>query len=133
MHVCTTCANAELCTYAHVQTLHQRREAPRRMHASCCCYELCTARYSLHVQHPSAHTSAWHKSAYISMRQHTSAYVSIVSIRQHASEYVSICHLLVHDAGVSIHLASTRMRQHPPAYISIRQHTSAYASIRQHR
>jgi hypothetical protein len=69
-----------------------------------------------------------------SMRQHTSAYVSIrqqllavvaredrvrcsrrhkSSIRQHTSAYVSI-------------------RQHTSEYVSIRQHTSEYVSIRQH-
>jgi hypothetical protein len=46
----------------------------------------------------------------VSIRQHTSAYVST---RQHTSAYVST-------------------RQHTSAYVSIRQHTSAYASIRQH-
>ncbi len=63
---------------------------------------------------------------YVSMRQHTSAYVSIrrtshktctpfasASIRPHTSAYVSI-------------------RQHTSAYVSIRQHTSAYVSIRLH-
>ena len=67
--------------------------------------------------------------AYVSIRQHTSAYVragagageegvgrcthtsAYVSIRQHTSAYVSI-------------------RQHASAYVSIRQHTSAYVSIR---
>ena len=67
--------------------------------------------------------------AYVSIRQHTSAYVRSpqcasttaaapplccsVSIRQHTSAYVSI-------------------RQHTSAYVSIRQHTTAYVSIRQH-
>jgi hypothetical protein len=58
-----------------------------------------------------------HKSAYVSIRQHT-AHVSIrACIRQHrwlpAPAYVSI-------------------RQHTSAYVSIRQHTSAYVSRRQH-
>ncbi len=74
-----------------------------------------------------------------SIRQHTSAYVSIsqqrlgyvvddtsstrTSIRQHTSAYVSIRQHT--SAYVSI-------RQHTSAYVSIRQHTSAYVSIRQH-
>ncbi len=49
-------------------------------------------------------------SAYVSMRQHTSA---CACIRQHASAYVCI-------------------RQHPWAYVCIRQHTSACVCIRQH-
>jgi hypothetical protein len=52
--------------------------------------------------------------------QHTSAYVSI---RQHTSAYVSIRQHA--SACVSI-------RQHTSAYVSMRQHTSAYVSIRQH-
>jgi hypothetical protein len=80
-----------------------------------------------------------HTSAYVRIRPHMSAYVSVygripgecediqersdedahaavayVSIRQHTSAYVSI-------------------RQHMSAYVSIRQHTSAYVSIRQER
>jgi len=47
---------------------------------------------------------------YVSIRQHTSAYVSNVSIRQHTSAYV-------------------RIRLHTSAYVSIRQHTSAYVSL----
>jgi hypothetical protein len=65
-------------------------------------------------------------SAYISIRQHTSAYVSIRSA--HTSAHTS---------------ASSALRREPPrrsapllpapvAYVSIRQHTSAYVSIRQH-
>jgi hypothetical protein len=45
-----------------------------------------------------------------------------VSIRQHPSAYVSIRH------GSSGLVARLPM----PAYVSIRQHTSAYVSIRQH-
>jgi hypothetical protein len=47
---------------------------------------------------------------HVELCQHTSAYVSIRHIRQHTPAYVSI-------------------RQHTPAYISKRQHTSAYVSI----
>jgi hypothetical protein len=68
-----------------------------------------------------------HPSAYVSIRQHTSAYGNFpppfpesASRRQHTSAYVSI-----RQAYVSI-------RQHTSAYVSIRQHTSAYVSIRQH-
>jgi hypothetical protein len=49
--------------------------------------------------------------------EHTSAY-DWITIRQHTSAYVSIRHIYT--------------PLHPPAYVSIRQHTSAYASIRQH-
>jgi hypothetical protein len=56
---------------------------------------------------------------------HTSAYVST---RQHTSAYASIVPDLTEDR-----LATTyRIRQHTSAYVSIRQHTSAYVSIRQH-
>jgi hypothetical protein len=75
------------------------------------------------------HAPAAYVSVYVSIRQHTSAYVRkgldanwhapaayvsvYVSIRQHTSAYASI-------------------RQHTPAFASIRQHTSAYVSTRQH-
>ncbi len=60
-------------------------------------------------------------SAYVSIRQHTSAYadalVNYVSIRQHTSAYASIRPVNERaDALVN--------------YVSIRQHTSAHASIR---
>jgi uncharacterized protein YcbX len=55
---------------------------------------------------------------HLSIRQHTSAYVSmrtqIVAMQQRRSKDTSAC--------VSI-------RQHSSAYVSIRQHTSAYVSI----
>ena len=77
---------------------------------------------------------------YLSIRQHTSAYVSIseahahlldvslelllyLSIRQHTSAYVSACtppRCLFRAASVS---------QHTSAYVSIRQHTSADAHL----
>ena len=59
-------------------------------------------------------------SAYVSIRQHTSA---CVQIRQHTSKYVSIRQ---HTS------AYVQIRQHMPAYLRIRQQTSAYVSIRQH-
>ncbi len=51
-------------------------------------------------------------SAYVSIRQHTSAYVSI---RQHASAYVQ------HTYSI---------RQYISVYVSMRKHTSAFVSIR---
>jgi hypothetical protein len=48
-------------------------------------------------------------SAYVSIRQHTSAYVEILDAQP------PLC---------------IRIRQHTSAYVSIRQHTSAYVSIR---
>jgi hypothetical protein len=67
-------------------------------------------------QPPTTLASGVHTSAYVCIRQHTSAYIrqhTYVSIRQHA--YVSIRT----SAYVSIHTS---------AYVSIRQHT--YVSIR---
>jgi hypothetical protein len=77
---------------------------------------------------------------YVSIRQHTSAYVSIrgaegylsivpyVSIRQHTSAYVSI------RQRTSAYGAPKATYQQclTSAYVSIRQHTSAYVSVRQH-
>jgi hypothetical protein len=54
---------------------------------------------------------------YVSIRQHTSAYVS--RIRQHTSADLTLA-------------ADLSIRQHTSAYVSIRQHTSAYVSMRQH-
>jgi hypothetical protein len=87
-----------------------------------------------------------HTSAYVSILQYTSAYptrktlgerekhISIrqhtsayVSIRQHTSAYVSIP--TRHARLVEVCGASQGMRQHTLAYVSIRQHTSAYVSI----
>jgi hypothetical protein len=62
--------------------------------------------------------------AYVSIRQHMSAYVSIRRMRQHTSAYVSI---LARLAPIS--RGPTRViRQHTSAYASIRQHTSAFAT-----
>ncbi len=74
-----------------------------------------------------------HTSAYVSIRQHSirqhasslpppSTPPAYVSIRQHTSAYVSI-------AYVSMHASSFPLPSTPPAYVSIRQHTSAYVSI----
>jgi hypothetical protein len=62
-----------------------------------------------------------HTSAYVSIRQHTSAYATINLCWRQATARCS----LPQHAYVSI-------RQHTSAYVSIRQHTSAYVSIRQH-
>jgi hypothetical protein len=82
-------------------------------------------RLSVRLPHPAARaplcasTALHHTSVYVSIRPHTSAYVSIAlcgsgsTALHHTSAYVSI-------------------RQHTSAYVSIRQHTSAYVSIRQH-
>jgi hypothetical protein len=50
-----------------------------------------------------------------------------VSVRQHTSAYVSIRQALVAAAAVARELVVE-----PEAYVSVRQHTSAYVSIRQH-
>jgi hypothetical protein len=64
-----------------------------------------------------------------------------VSIRQHASAYVSIRQPLVFRAPLHarravlpayVSIRQDSIRQHTSAYVSIRQHTSAYVSIRQH-
>ncbi len=94
-------------------------------------------------QHTSAYVSI--RQAYVSIcqmricsraqhsQQHTSAYVSI---RQHTSAYVSIRqHTSAYVKCESAVGRSTlnSIRQHTSAYVSIRQHTSAYVSIRQMR
>jgi hypothetical protein len=74
----------------------------------------------------------------VSIREHTSAYVSTSRIRQHTSAYVSIRQQT--SAYVPKPLFTTEPhrrglcspRPRAPAYVSIRQHTSAYVSIRQH-
>jgi hypothetical protein len=75
---------------------------------------------------------------YISIRQHTSAYVSI---RQQASacDHTSDCdfwavaltllHLSI-ISPLSLSLKEATLRQHTSAYVSIRQNKSAYVSIR---
>jgi hypothetical protein len=78
---------------------------------------------------------------YVSIRQHTPAYVSIrqllvvvdellhasVCIRQHTPAYASMRQLLV-VVDELLH-ASVCIGQHTPAYASIRQHTSAYVFV----
>jgi hypothetical protein len=77
------------------------------------------------------------EAAYVSIRRHTSAYVSIW--QQHTSAYVSIPAPLApaqprHSTSfLSAYVSS--IRQHTSAYVSIRHSTSfssAYVSIRQH-
>jgi hypothetical protein len=54
--------------------------------------------------------------------EHMSAYVSI---RQHTSADVSIRHLSLQHCGYTLHPFRSRVsRQHTSAYVSIRQHTS---------
>jgi hypothetical protein len=75
----------------------------------------------------------------VSIRQHTSAYVSM-KLRL-TPAYVSM-KLSLTPACVSMKLSLTpqklslstyvSIRQHTSAYVSIRQHTSAYISVRQH-
>ena len=60
-----------------------------------------------------AQAAVYLASAYVSMRQHASAYVRL----PHTAEYVEKV------AQAAVYLAS--------AYVSIRQHASAYVSIRQ--
>jgi hypothetical protein len=94
--------------------------------------------------------------AYASIRQHTSAYVSIrqrlaqarpppppprrlerLQLRR-ACQYLyfctrkcaSICTFVLVNEGGGEHTA--RIRPHTPAYVSIHQHTSAYGNTRQH-
>jgi hypothetical protein len=85
--------------------------------------------------------------AYVSIRQHTSAYASIrqfcagdtrpsdvaaaACIRQHTSAYVSIRQFCAVDTRPFDVAAAACIRQHTSAYVSIRQHKSAYVSIRQ--
>ena len=74
-----------------------------------------------------------HTSAYVSIRQHTSAYK-----RQHKSAYVSIqtsayVSIRQHTSQKDVDCYSwtvTHTRQHTSAYVSIRQHTNV--SINQH-
>jgi hypothetical protein len=64
------------------------------------------------------------RQAYVSIRQHTSAYAYVcMRIRSRP---------LVHVTAVHGRQACVSIRQHTSAYVSIRQHTSAYVSIRQH-
>jgi hypothetical protein len=114
-------------TYADVYATHRERHttaaqkkkklACKGTHASRDAHDSCRLLSVSDSQFP----------AYVSMRQHTSAFVSICQlqvaqrlrlpvracIRQHAAAYVSI-------------------RQRTTAYDSVRQRTSAYGSIRQH-
>ena len=59
--------------------------------------------------------------AYVSIRQHTSAYVSI----RHTSAYVSIRHSIRQDTSGYV-----RIRQDTSGYVRIRQDTSGYVCIR---
>jgi hypothetical protein len=83
-------------------------------------------------------------SAYVCIRQRTSAhaatwrpadsvcgYVSIRQRMQHTSAYVSVCGCiggLLMLGGPQTALEQEHLAQHTSAYVSIRQHTSAYAA-----
>jgi len=60
--------------------------------------------------------------AYVSIRQHTSAYVAV---------YVALVVRLCCTWSMST-VATAFLREGESVYVSIRQHTSAYVSIRQH-
>ncbi len=92
-----------------------------------------------------AHVAHFSLFASVSIRQHPSAYVSIlgfalvgscscgalfsVCIRQHASAYVSIRGFALVGSCSCGALLSVCIRQHPSASVSIRQHTSAYGAL----
>ena len=71
-----------------------------------------------------------HPPASASIRQHTSAYVSI----QHTSDYIAyisirqLRHSYMHSGSerARAHSRPSSIRQHTTAYVSIREHTSAY-------
>jgi hypothetical protein len=77
---------------------------------------------------------------YVSIRQHTSAYVSIREDIYHTSAYVRIRED-IYQPTLSVWSSEeqrravavcTCIRQHTSAHVSIRQHTSAYVRTRQH-
>ncbi len=61
----------------------------------------------------------------VSIRQHTSAYVSM-----RTPSLAKALTMSATDCAEKVHI-SARIRQHTSAYVSIRQHTSAYVSMRQ--
>jgi hypothetical protein len=80
-----------------------------------------------------------HTSAYVSIRQHTPAYVSCTPVRgiwRVCASYSRAREELVCQRSVPLaaseHSRRTETTGPPPAYVSIRQHPSAYVSIRQH-
>ncbi len=71
-------------------------------------------------------------SAYVSIRQHTSAYVSTPGGAVVADD-AELLKAFGKESRVPFdHLTYVSIRQHTSAYGSIRQHTAAYGSIRQH-
>ncbi len=82
------------------------------------------------------------ESAYVSIRQHTSAYVAVERLDQRTLGLRPLCRCLrlytePPGGSISAICACASIRQHTAAYVSIsyvsiRQHTSAYVSIRQH-
>ncbi len=68
--------------------------------------------------------------AYVSIRQHTSAYVSIRSnLISSPLPTVKVPYIRQHTYISQDTSAYVSIRQHTPAYVSIRQHTSAYGRI----
>jgi hypothetical protein len=95
-------------------------------------YRQQSALLSSGIRHPALGSAAC-----VSIRQHTSAYVSmrhtapstrISRLRQHTPAYVSIRQ----HASYGTQHFDQPPAQHTPAYVSIRRHASACVSIRQH-
>ncbi len=106
------------------------------------------------AQHAALHADDKRASAYVSIRQHTSAYVSYLHAHHklplknqhdHSGLHTTARELLTlaqsHDVAFALHLRRTHtavihayvsIRQHTSAYVRIRPHTSAYVCIRQH-
>jgi phosphoglycerate-specific signal transduction histidine kinase len=85
-------------------------------------------------QHMSAYLVSVHQHtlAYVSIRQHTSASHSHSQSRLKTLANLGIVGATLHTSAYSIRQHATCVStQHTSAYVSIRQHTSAY-SIRQH-
>jgi hypothetical protein len=116
--------------------LHASAYVSIRLHASAYAHQLPSGRRVL--------TRHLHTSAYVSIRLHASVSCAptaerpprfdtspaCVSIRQHTSACVSIrAPTAERPPRFDTSPACVSIRQHTSAYVSIRQHTSAYASI----
>jgi hypothetical protein len=107
---------------SHGARAPQRRCRPQHAHACCGVARLHTSAYVSIRKHTPANVSIrpprqMHAAC---ARLHTSAYASI---RQHTSAYVLLSRCAPDRRSIS---------KHTPAYVSIRQHTSSCRSIRQH-
>ncbi len=100
VHTCVVCGHTQT-LYEDTYTRLQAFRAPRTWRELWC----------------APRQRAFAPTAYVSIRQHTSAYISI---RQQASR-----------TRRKLWCAPRQRAVAPTAYVSIRQHTSAYASIRQ--